>query len=70
MNLPDFKNNPHAWVKLWKHHAAQPEADKLNGIAHERREPWIDYYGGKISSEWGCPKLMQIVEEAPEVMMP
>ncbi len=25
--LPEWRNNPHSWVKLWKHHAAQPEAD-------------------------------------------
>src|SRR5688500_14004061 len=28
--LSEFRENPHAWVKLWKHHAAQPEADKIN----------------------------------------
>lgn len=67
MNVPEFKDNPHAWVKLWKHHAAQPHADKLNEIARRRGETWLDYYGGKISSEWLFPKLMQIVEEAPEV---
>ena len=26
----DLKSNPHAWPKLWKHHAAQYEANKLN----------------------------------------
>lgn len=67
MNLPKFKNNPHAWVKLWKHHAAQSHADKLNEIARRRNEPWLKYYGGKISSEWVFPKLMQIVDEAPEI---
>ncbi|NLG26459.1 MAG: ribulokinase, partial [Chloroflexi bacterium] len=25
--LPEYRERPHAWVKLWKHHAAQPEAD-------------------------------------------
>ncbi len=29
-NLPQFHSHPHAWVKLWKHHAAQPEANKIN----------------------------------------
>ena len=32
---------PHAWVKLWKHHAAQPEADRINAVAAERGEPWL-----------------------------
>ena len=51
--LPEFRNNPHAWVKLWKHHAAQPEANKLNQIALQAGFGNIlDRYGGKISSEW------------------
>lgn len=28
-NLAQFQNNPHAYVKLWKHHGAQAEADQL-----------------------------------------
>ncbi len=62
-----FKTNPHAWVKLWKHHAAQPQATKLNEIAREREEDFLQRYGGKISSEWLIPKIWQIAEEAPEV---
>ncbi len=65
--LPKWRKNPHAWVKLWKHHAAQYEADKLNRIAGERNEPWLPLYGGKISSEWMIPKIMQIHDEAPDV---
>ncbi|OGX21026.1 MAG: ribulokinase, partial [Omnitrophica WOR_2 bacterium RBG_13_44_8] len=64
---PEFRDNPHAWVKLWKHHAAQPEADKLNEIAMERNEKFLQRYGGKISSEWLIPKIMQILDEAPEI---
>ena len=66
-NLPEWQNNPHAWVKLWKHHAAQPEADRINALARERDEWWLPYYGGKISSEWLLSKTLQILEEAPEV---
>ena len=65
--LPAFRANPHAWVKLWKHHAAQPEADRINAVARERNEGWLDRYGGKISSEWFFSKALQIVDEAPEV---
>jgi len=66
--LPEWRNNPHAWVKLWKHHAAQPEANKLNAIAREAGFGKIlDRYGGKISSEWFFPKVWQILDEAPEV---
>lgn len=63
----EFKSNPHSYVKLWKHHAAQPEANKLNEVAKNMGEGFLDRYGGKISSEWLIPKIMQILDEAPEV---
>lgn len=65
--LDHFRRNPHAWVKLWKHHAAQPEADQVNALARARGEPWLARYGGKISSEWFFPKALQILDEAPDV---
>ena len=65
--VPEFRRNPHAWVKLWKHHAAQPEADKINATARALGEPWLDRYGGKISSEWFFSKTLQILDEAPEI---
>lgn len=63
----DLKKNPHAYVKLWKHHAAQEEANTLNRIAGERGEEFLNLYGGKISSEWMIPKIFQIVNEAPDI---
>jgi L-ribulokinase len=66
-DLPQYRNNPHAWVKLWKHHAAQPEADRVNQVARERSETWLSRYGGKISSEWFFPKALQILNDAPEI---
>ena len=65
--LPEYRNNPHAWVKLWKHHAAQPEANRINELARARGETWLERYGGKISSEWFFPKALQILNEAPEI---
>ena len=65
--LDEFKNNPHAYVKLWKHHAAQPHADRINAMARERKEKWLPRYGGQISSEWELAKGLQILEEAPDV---
>ncbi|MGI6207930.1 MAG: ribulokinase [Anaerolineae bacterium] len=62
-----WRDEPHAWVKLWKHHAAQPEADRVNQLARERGEAFLRRYGGKISSEWFIPKALQILEEAPQV---
>ncbi|MBN1247346.1 MAG: ribulokinase, partial [Anaerolineae bacterium] len=65
--LPQWRDTPHAWVKLWKHHAAQPEANKLNAKAREMAQTWLDRYGGKISSEWFFPKVWQTLDEAPDV---
>ncbi len=65
--LPEYRHNPHAWVKLWKHHAGQPEADKINSTARQMGESWLSRYGGKISSEWFFSKTLQILDEAPEI---
>jgi len=65
--LLEYRRNPHSWVKLWKHHAAQPEADKINATARRLEEPWLDRYGGKISSEWFFAKTLQILDEAPDI---
>jgi len=62
-----WSKNPHAWVKLWKHHAAQAQADRINATAHRRREPWIAAYGGKYSSEWFFAKVLETLDEAPAV---
>jgi L-ribulokinase len=62
-----LRREPHAWVKLWKHHAAQPEADRINEVAAERHEPWLARYGGRYSSEWFFAKALQILDEAPDV---
>jgi len=66
-DLQEFRKQPHAWVKLWKHHAAQPEADKINETACRMGQKWLDRYGGKISSEWFFSKVLQILDEAPEI---
>jgi L-ribulokinase len=65
--LPDYVGRPHAYVKLWKHHAAQPQADRINELAHARAESWIGRYGGLISSEWEFAKGLQLLEEDPEL---
>jgi L-ribulokinase len=65
--LPGLEGRPHAYPKLWKHHAAQAHADRINALAHERKEPWIARYGGKISSEWQYAKGLQLLEEDPEI---
>jgi len=65
--LPRFADRPHAYVKLWRHHAAQPQADRINALARERGETWLERYGGLISSEWEFAKGLQVLEEDPEL---
>ncbi len=62
-----WKDHPHAWAMLWKHHAAQRYADRMTETAQGTGQPWLARYGGKISSEWVFPKLWQILEEDPEL---
>ena len=63
----EYQDRPHAYVKLWKHHAAQPQADRINALAAERGESWLPRYGGLISSEWEFAKGLQLLEEDPEL---
>jgi L-ribulokinase len=62
-----FARRPHAYVKLWRHHAAQPQADRITALAAERGEPWLPRYGGRISAEWEFAKALQLLEEDPEL---
>ena len=65
--LDEFADEPHAYIKLWKHHAAQRQADQINETARKMGERWLPLYGGKISSEWFFAKLLQIVQERPDI---
>jgi L-ribulokinase len=64
---PQWRSRPHAWPKLWKHHSAQPVADRLTEVALERRENFLSRYGGRISSEWYFPKLIELWLEDREL---
>ncbi len=65
--LPAWRDNPHAWVKLWKHHGGQPEANRLYQVVQERGETFLERYGGKVNSEWFFPKVWETLNEAPEI---
>ncbi|WP_404340720.1 ribulokinase [Staphylococcus equorum] len=67
-NKEGFKDNPHAYVKLWKHHGAQDEADVLFKTALEEKNRWLGFYGFNVSSEWMIPKIMEVNNKAPEVI--
>ena len=65
--LSQFASRPHAYVKLWRHHAAQEPADRITELAVERAESWLPRYGGRISAEWEFAKALQVLEEDPAV---
>ncbi|MDP4133817.1 MAG: ribulokinase [Bacillota bacterium] len=62
-----YKDEPHAYVKLWKHHAAQKQAEIIYEKAKEQNESWLKRYGDQISSEWFFPKILQVLEENIEL---
>ncbi|MCS7033974.1 MAG: ribulokinase [Phycisphaerae bacterium] len=65
--LDRFRTTPLAWPKLWKHHGAKAETDRINRIARERNEPWLPRYGGTVGLEWFFPKILETLHHAPEV---
>lgn len=65
--LDAYRERKHAYVKLWKHHAAQPHADRINALAAERDESWLPRYGGLISSEWEFAKALQVLDDDPDI---
>jgi L-ribulokinase len=62
-----FAREPLAWPKLWKHHAAQAQTDRINAVARQRNEPFLARYGGAIGLEWFFPKMLETLEHAPRV---
>lgn len=64
---PAFRAQPHAYVKLWKHHAAAPYADRMTATARKRGEAFLARCGGALSSEWMFPKIYEVLDRAPAV---
>ena len=43
------------------------QTEHIDRVANERHELFLDQYGGSIGLEWFFPKLLETLEEAPEV---
>ncbi len=65
--LPEHRANPLAWPKLWKHHGAKRQTDRINQTAHQRGEEFLEQCGGTIGLEWFFPKILETLDEAPEI---
>lgn len=63
----EYESEPHAYIKLWKHHGAQAQADRMTELAMARGEAFLPWYGSRISCELSLPKLLQVLEDAPDI---
>ena len=63
----EFGDRYHAQIKLWKHHAAQAQAEEALALARSMELPVLGRIGGSISCEWALPKLMQMRDEDRQV---
>jgi L-ribulokinase len=60
-----WRSHPMAYARLWKHHAAQSCADEITTAA--ANESFLPKYGGRISSEWLLPKMLETMRSARDV---
>lgn len=67
--LPEFRRDPHSWLKLWKHHSALPQAQAIRNAALARGESWLSEYSGIVSPEWFFPKIIETLDESPETYL-
>ncbi len=65
--LDEYRAEPHAYAKLWKHHASQKYADRITSLAEARGETWLRDYGGKVSSEWLFSKVYELLDQSPKI---
>ncbi|MEN6405992.1 MAG: ribulokinase, partial [Thermoguttaceae bacterium] len=65
--LPEYRRQKYAWPKLWKHHGAKSQTERINQVASRRKEAWLAHYGGTIGLEWFFPKILETLEEAPKI---
>lgn len=67
--LPEFEGHPNAYIKLWKHQAAQDKADKITSLASAWKVEWLQYFGGKVSATWLLPKVLELLEQDQKLYM-
>jgi L-ribulokinase len=65
--LQGFRKEPLAWPKLWKHHGARTQTERMNSVARRRNESFLKNCGGTIGLEWFFPKILETLEVAHAV---
>ena len=64
---PEFEKRPHAYAKLWKHHASQRQGKVVNEVLAELAPETLARYGGEVSADWQLAKALALFEEDREV---
>ena len=62
-----YSSEPQAYIKMWKHHAANEYAERLSAAAKTVCPEIPEKFGGNISAESFFPKLWEVLDRAPEV---
>jgi len=62
-----FKNDPAAYVWLWKDHTSYTEAQMITEQAAKTHPEYLAKIGGVYSSEWFWSKIWHCKKESPEV---
>ena len=65
--LPEWKSEPHAYIRLWKSYTATREAEEIGSLAREQKRGFLAACGGYPSSEGAYPKMLETIRKAPEV---
>ncbi|NCB93340.1 MAG: ribulokinase [Clostridia bacterium] len=65
----EYGDRPHAYVKLWKHHGAQREADEISQLLREddALAGYREILGTHISSEVLFPKALEMIRQDYEI---
>lgn len=66
--LDGMEREPHAYIKMWKHHCVQPQVEQLEKAFQISGEDFLEKHcGGQVSGEWMLPKVLQIYQDSPDI---
>jgi L-ribulokinase len=65
--LPGFESNPNAMFILWKDHTSVKEAEEINRKNEHADADYLQFVGGKYSSEWFWAKMLHTLRKDKDV---
>ena len=63
----EYRGRRNAYAKLWKHHGAAAQTERINRILKQTGLDQDVRFGGKCSSELMLPKIMEMLDEDPSL---